>query len=191
MNERNFDKMIVELCRAEMETRKQLIECLREVNRQKLWKSHGRKSFLEYCKLDLGYDAKSIRDMMIQMGLIFPSEKLVSTHTETQKRIDQLRHWRREKSKLLGLPAYRFITNQTLMQLAETNPQKMSQLESVHGMGSKKIKDFGEEILSILKTSQSLIEVSAETLAEVPRLSDLGANRVDSFDQSGAMNRFC
>ena len=62
-----------------------------------------------------------------------------------------LREWRNEKAKKVGYPAFYMFSNLQLAQIAVKNPETLTQLASVEGVGRVKIKKYGEEILQIVK----------------------------------------
>ena len=59
-----------------------------------------------------------------------------------------LKEWRAGEAQLLGYPPYIIASNQLLANIAKTNPKNISQLK---GMGKRKVRDYGEEILLILE----------------------------------------
>ena len=63
-----------------------------------------------------------------------------------------LREWRNEKAKKVGYPAFYMFSNLQLAQIAVKNPETLTQLASVEGVGRAKIKKYGEEILQIART---------------------------------------
>ena len=62
-----------------------------------------------------------------------------------------LKEWRAGEAQLLGYPPYIIASNQLLVNIAKTNPKNMEELSQLKGMGKRKIKDYGEEILLILE----------------------------------------
>ena len=62
-----------------------------------------------------------------------------------------LKEWRAGEAQLLGYPPYIIASNQLLANIAKTNPKNMEELSQLKGMGKRKIKDYGEEILLILE----------------------------------------
>lgn len=63
--------------------------------------------------------------------------------------LGKLRLWRREKSSLLDLPEYMILTQKSLMAIAEQIPSTLSDLKNIHGIGKRKLAEFGEELLEI------------------------------------------
>ena len=62
-----------------------------------------------------------------------------------------LKEWRAGEAQLLGYPPYIIASNQLLANIAKTNPKNMEELSQLKGMGKRKIRDYGEEILLILE----------------------------------------
>ena len=62
-----------------------------------------------------------------------------------------LKEWRAGEAQLLGYPPYIIASNQLLANIAKTNPKNMEELSQLKGMGRRKIRDYGEEILLILE----------------------------------------
>ena len=61
-----------------------------------------------------------------------------------------LKEWRAGEAQLLGYPPYIIASNQLLANIAKTNPKNMEELSQLKGMGKRKIRDYGEELLLIL-----------------------------------------
>ena len=62
-----------------------------------------------------------------------------------------LKEWRAGEAQLLGYPPYIIASNQLLANIAKTNPKNMEELSQLKGMGKRKVRDYGEEILLILE----------------------------------------
>ena len=62
-----------------------------------------------------------------------------------------LKEWRSGEAQLLGYPPYIIASNQLLANIAKTNPKNMEELSQLKGMGKRKIRDYGEELLLILE----------------------------------------
>lgn len=70
---------------------------------------------------------------------------------EDAKLFEELRQWRVEEAKASGVPAYIVFRDVTLYQLAVQKPQNMDELAQIEGVGDKKIANYGEAILALLK----------------------------------------
>jgi ATP-dependent DNA helicase RecQ len=65
-------------------------------------------------------------------------------------RAELLREWRKNYADSLDIPAFLIFSNKTLSALAQQNPDSLSELEAIHGLGPKKIETFGKLILCCL-----------------------------------------
>ncbi|MGH8929067.1 MAG: ATP-dependent DNA helicase UvrD2 [Egibacteraceae bacterium] len=65
--------------------------------------------------------------------------------------IERLRAWRRERSLADGVPAYVIFPDSTLRELASQRPETLPSLEVVSGFGPKRVAQYGEDVLSVLK----------------------------------------
>jgi len=75
-------------------------------------------------------------------------EYLTEDETELYK---ILKEWRAGEAQLLGYPPYIIASNQLLANIAKTNPKNIEELSQLKGMGKRKVRDYGEEILLILE----------------------------------------
>jgi ATP-dependent DNA helicase RecQ len=66
---------------------------------------------------------------------------------------EALRSWRREVSKQHGVPAYTIFHDSTLRELARAQPQSLSGLRDISGIGATKLERYGEVLLKILGKS--------------------------------------
>jgi ATP-dependent DNA helicase RecQ len=64
---------------------------------------------------------------------------------------ERLRQWRSQKAQALDLPAYCILHNTVLEQIARQHPNTPDDLESVKGIGTRKIEQFGQEIIEIVR----------------------------------------
>ena len=72
--------------------------------------------------------------------------------------------WRLQKAQDTDVPAFTIAHNTTLRAIAQAKPATLSELKEVKGMGVKKVKLFGAEILDIV----------LRFMGENPETSDLG-----------------
>ena len=66
-----------------------------------------------------------------------------------QQRFEALRAWRTSKAREHGLPAYVILHDATLIQIAQTAPGTLDELQAISGMGRKKIEAYGAEVMAI------------------------------------------
>lgn len=81
-------------------------------------------------------------------------EEIPDLDSSGQIRADQLRQWRLEYSKAKDIPAFVVFSNRSLEDIARRNPQDLEELEAAYGMGPKKIKSLGPDILEVLARCQ-------------------------------------
>lgn len=72
---------------------------------------------------------------------------------QVRRRAESLRKWRRERSVSQSVPSYVILHNATLVKLATDPPLTLDQLSEVRGIGPHKLKNLGQEILTVLKAS--------------------------------------
>lgn len=65
-------------------------------------------------------------------------------------RFEALRAWRRETAMARGLPAFMVLSDKVLRALAVHDPSTFDELGSIHGMGPKRVDEFGADILRVL-----------------------------------------
>jgi DNA topoisomerase-3 len=65
--------------------------------------------------------------------------------------VDALKTWRRTEAKRRGVPAFRILTDRTLVALASARPGDEEGLLSVPGIGPGIATKYGQEILSLLR----------------------------------------
>ncbi len=80
-------------------------------------------------------------------------EKLTQALDERQKLVfERLKDWRKSKGKELGMPVYVIFSNNQLVELAKKLPQTYEAMKSINGIGDKKVKSFGKEVMDILRS---------------------------------------
>jgi len=65
------------------------------------------------------------------------------------ERLGKLKAWRAEVAREHNLPAFVIFHDATLRALAEQDPQSLSDLEGISGMGAKKLQAYGAEVLRV------------------------------------------
>jgi DNA helicase-2/ATP-dependent DNA helicase PcrA len=63
---------------------------------------------------------------------------------------DRLRHWRRERAKTDGVPAYVVFHDATLAAIADERPPNRAALASVPGVGPTKLERYADDVLAIV-----------------------------------------
>jgi DNA topoisomerase-3 len=65
--------------------------------------------------------------------------------------VETLRAWRLEKARVRRVPAFRILTDRTLLGIAAERPRDEESLLAVHGMGATLMRKYGQEILAIMR----------------------------------------
>jgi ATP-dependent DNA helicase RecQ len=65
--------------------------------------------------------------------------------------LERLRRWRYQKAQILGIPAFWVLHNSVLEAIARRSPRALGELAEVHGIGARKIEQFGQEILEVVQ----------------------------------------
>jgi DNA topoisomerase-3 len=63
---------------------------------------------------------------------------------------DRLRKWRLEQARARGVPAFRIMTDRTLLEIVDRQPQSIPELLQVHGAGPKLVEKYGAQILRVV-----------------------------------------
>lgn len=64
---------------------------------------------------------------------------------------EALRRWRNERAKRDGRPAFIYLKNAQMAELARLRPTTIEALQQVQGIGPGKAGDFGQEILALIE----------------------------------------
>ncbi|MFZ9335214.1 MAG: DNA helicase RecQ [Burkholderiaceae bacterium] len=68
-----------------------------------------------------------------------------------QARFEALRQWRASVAREHGRPAYVIFHDATLVQIAQAAPRTLDALQGISGMGRKKLEDYGEQVIAVLR----------------------------------------
>ena len=110
-------------------------------------------SFVECEKADK-FDKNSEKDNFTQDVKEFKeaNKNYMEYLTEDEMELYKiLKEWRAGEAQLLGYPPYIIASNQLLSDIVKTNPKSIEELSQLKGMGKRKVRDYGEEILLILE----------------------------------------
>jgi ATP-dependent DNA helicase RecQ len=69
-----------------------------------------------------------------------------------ERRFAALKAWRAEVAREHNLPAYVIFHDATLIAIAQRDPQELSDLEGISGMGAKKLTAYGDEVLRVARS---------------------------------------
>lgn len=73
--------------------------------------------------------------------------------SDDPKLLEALRTWRQSEAKKLRIPAYRILSDRSLVALVNERPSDSTSLLAVYGIGASKVEQFGGKILSLLSDS--------------------------------------
>jgi ATP-dependent DNA helicase RecQ len=68
-----------------------------------------------------------------------------------ERRLAALKAWRAEVAREHNLPAYVIFHDATLIAIAQRDPQHLSDLDGISGIGAKKLTAYGDEVLRAVK----------------------------------------
>ena len=68
-----------------------------------------------------------------------------------ERRFAALKAWRAEVAREHNLPAYVIFHDATLIAIAQRDPQHLSDLDGISGMGAKKLTAYGDEVVRVVR----------------------------------------
>jgi ATP-dependent DNA helicase RecQ len=93
---------------------------------------------------------------------------------------DEMRILRHDLAAQAGVPAYVVFTDETLRQLARLRPATLVEMRAVHGVGDKRLADYGAAFLTCLtdygQPSGGSPDAAEETDASTDSAAELAAN---------------
>ncbi len=66
---------------------------------------------------------------------------------------ERLRQWRLDRARELKQPAFCVFTDATLIRIAEVRPTTPGELSSISGVGTTKLRNFGDEVIAMCESS--------------------------------------
>lgn len=82
-----------------------------------------------------------------------PSAAAQTLTAQEQVHFINLRAWRAEVARAHDLPAYIIFSDATLAAIAHHQPTTLEALSNIHGIGTKKLDAYGQEVLRVLRSS--------------------------------------
>ena len=79
---------------------------------------------------------------------------------------EALRHWRNDRAKREGRPAYVLFTNRQMADIASRRPSSLPELEAIPGIGEGRTRDLGEEVLAMVRNQPPRVHGSGEPAIE-------------------------
>jgi ATP-dependent DNA helicase RecQ len=99
-----------------------------------------------------------------QRALRRSAEDVPANLTAEQKNLDAaLRAWRKSEAAKTGKPAFIVLSDAVLRNIAVANPQSLSELLAVSGIGPNKADQFGADIIALCRTQAAPDRASATT----------------------------
>jgi len=86
---------------------------------------------------------------------------------EARQLYDALKRCRWDLARALETPAYRVCPDRTLIEIAESRPRSLHDLEEVFGMGPARIEAWGETFLAVVKAGYPA-EIGSEGSTAAP-----------------------
>jgi len=65
--------------------------------------------------------------------------------------LEALRQWRLEEARRQQVPAFRILSNQTLLDIATRKPRTAAELLEISGIGPSRLKQYGKRLLQIVR----------------------------------------
>ena len=62
-----------------------------------------------------------------------------------------LRVWRKNRSSRLGIRPYLIMKDEVMADVCRRQPKTVPELQQIRGIGEAKVRDFGEELLGVLR----------------------------------------
>lgn len=93
--------------------------------------------------------------------------------TNTTKLFETLRQWRNDTAIKQGKKPYMVFNNETLKLTALALPQTKDGLKDIKGWGEKKIKQYGDEILALVNSSDTMPTQSSDQIFSVKQFLEL------------------
>ncbi|MBN1760724.1 MAG: helix-turn-helix domain-containing protein [Chitinispirillaceae bacterium] len=134
------------------ETRKSILNCLNRLDRERAKK----RACLEACR-----EGFSVRAYLQARSKAAIEKPAVRKKSAGQECVDfsspnpalnkKLKAWRAEKASSLSVPEFMILHRTTLMEICSRLPSSLRELKAVKGIGKRKMKEFGAEILELVR----------------------------------------
>jgi superfamily II DNA helicase RecQ len=90
------------------------------------------------------------------------SSASIDLNPEQQTLLDDLKIWRKEQAEKEGIPVFIIAQNKELEGVALALPKSKEALKQIRGFGDKKVKKYGDAMLSLIKQSLPTEKTDAE-----------------------------
>ena len=91
---------------------------------------------------------------------------------------EALRKWRLERARALAVPPYVIFSDATLKTITELKPSSHASLGTVSGVGQRKLVDYGDEVLQVVRDNGGAREAVRGTRSETPQERGAGINQL-------------
>ncbi len=97
-----------------------------------------------------------------------------------------LRAWRTDRARKEGKPPYIYLTDSLLEAIAAKRPTTLFELRALPGIGPKKLDEYGEDLLNVVRDASAAGpgEAGEPAVPDGPRLSASAPGRVSSPDEA-------
>jgi len=102
--------------------------------------------------------------------------------TEHQELFEQLRELRMVLSHGENIPPFQVFTQHTLYELCEFFPVTEKQLLAINGMGKIRVKNYGEEILEVIKEYVTTHNLESREVSQKKAKLEKGSSQKESFE---------
>ena len=72
---------------------------------------------------------------------------------QAAEKLEALRQWRTEEAQKAQMPPYIIFSNKVLEAIVQQNPQSLSELGAIKGIGPAKLESYGNAVLSIMQST--------------------------------------
>jgi len=123
-------------------------------------------NYCPYCGLEVNSNYKK------NLGESEILEKAIESYTLNEDELlrNKLKEWQWNKAKKKNIPVYCIIQNKTISEIVKKKPSTLPELEKIYGIGNRKVKQYGEEILSIIaqneKRNNNVVSQQKEIFSE-------------------------
>jgi ATP-dependent DNA helicase RecQ len=111
--------------------------------------------FLTYRISNKGIDWIKNKESLYLPSSIIEKEEKISKKTENyntnEKCLDKLKELRKSIADEHKVPSFMIFSDKTLIEISNNLPKSLNELKNISGIGEKKLNDFGEKILSVIK----------------------------------------
>lgn len=80
---------------------------------------------------------------------------------------EAIKRWRYGVSQTIGKPAFCVFSDRTMAEIANSLPETAAELLIVNGMGSTKVEQYGDDVLSVVRNSRTVENTRVATAAEL------------------------